>query len=339
MTSTLRLDDSSDAREAASEFKHVHDAVHTEVARMVVGQQPVVAGVLSALFSGGHVLLEGVPGLGKTLLVSSISDAVDLSFRRIQFTPDMMPADIRGTNVLSEDGKGGTQLEFQPGPLIANLVLADEINRATPRTQSALLESMQEKQISVGNRTISLDEPFCVMATQNPIEQEGTYPLPEAQLDRFLFKLTVGYPGEEDYRTIMRRTTANEDIQLKPVTDAATILRLRHVVRSVPLPEHVETEAIRIVMATQPGNTYAPQLVNEVVSLGASPRGVQGLILAGKVRCLLEGRFAVAGEDVRAVALDVLRHRVLINFQGLSEGVSADDVITDVLAIVPTVEG
>ena len=338
MTSTLHLDDPSDAREAAAEFKQIHDAVHAEVGRLVVGQETVVTGVLAALFSGGHVLLEGVPGLGKTLLVSSISQAVDLSFRRIQFTPDMMPADIRGTTVLSEDGKGGTQLEFQPGPLIANLVLADEINRATPRTQSALLESMQEKQISIGNRTIPLDEPFCVMATQNPVEQEGTYPLPEAQLDRFLFKLTVDYPAEEDYRTIMRRTTSTEDIQLKPVTDAATVLRLRQVVRAVPLPEHVETEAIRLVMATQPGNTYAPQIVNEVVSLGASPRGVQGLILAGKVRCLLQGRFAVAAEDLRAVALDVLRHRVLVNFQGLSEGIVADDVITEVLGSVRTVE-
>jgi len=339
MSSTLRLDDPSDAREAASEFKQVHNAVQAEVGRMVVGQEAVVRGVLSALFAGGHVLLEGVPGLGKTLLVSSISDSVDLSFRRIQFTPDMMPADIRGTNVLSEDGKGGTQLEFQPGPLIANLVLADEINRATPRTQSALLESMQEKQISVGNRTIHLEEPFCVMATQNPVEQEGTYPLPEAQLDRFLFKLTVGYPAEDDYRTIMRRTTATEEIQLQPVTDAQTIVRLRQVVRAVPLPEHVETEAIRIVMATQPGNSYAPQIVNEVLTLGASPRGVQGLILAGKVRSLLEGRFAVAGEDLRAVALDVLRHRVLVNFQGMSEGVTADDVIREVLENVPTVEG
>ena len=317
----------------------MHNAVQAEVGRMVVGQEAVVRGVLSALFAGGHVLLEGVPGLGKTLLVSSISDSVDLSFRRIQFTPDMMPADIRGTNVLSEDGKGGTQLEFQPGPLIANLVLADEINRATPRTQSALLESMQEKQISVGNRTIRLEEPFCVMATQNPVEQEGTYPLPEAQLDRFLFKLTVGYPAEDDYRTIMRRTTATEEIQLQPVTDAQTIVRLRQVVRAVPLPEHVETEAIRIVMATQPGNSYAPQIVNEVLTLGASPRGVQGLILAGKVRSLLEGRFAVAGEDLRAVALDVLRHRVLVNFQGMSEGVTADDVIREVLENVPTVEG
>jgi MoxR-like ATPase len=339
MSSTLSLDDPSAAREAASEFIQVHAAVHGEVARMIVGQESVIDGVLAALFAGGHVLLEGVPGLGKTLLVSSLSRAVDLNFSRIQFTPDMMPADIRGTNILTDDGAGGTKLEFQPGPLVANLVLADEINRATPRTQSALLESMQEKQISVGNRTIILAEPFCVMATQNPIEQEGTYPLPEAQLDRFLFKLVVGYPAEEDYRTIIRRTTANEEIELKPVTDAATVVRMRHVLRAVPLPEHVESEAIRIVMATQPGNQYSPSLVDEVVSLGASPRGVQGLILAGKVRALLQGRFAVAGEDLRAVAMDVLRHRVLVNFQGMSDGITADEVIASVLAHVPAVEG
>jgi MoxR-like ATPase len=197
---------------------------------------------------------------------------------------------------------------------------------------------MQEKQISVGNRTIILEEPFCVMATQNPVEQEGTYPLPEAQLDRFLFKLVVGYPAEDDYRTIIRRTTSSEEVELNSVTDAETVVRLRQVVRSVPLPEHVESEAIRIVIATQPGSKYAPEIVNEVVSLGASPRGVQGLILAGKVRALLNGRFAVAGEDLRAVAMEVLRHRVLVNFQGMSDGVSPDDVIAEVLANLPSVE-
>ncbi|MCG8649762.1 MAG: MoxR family ATPase, partial [Pirellulales bacterium] len=251
----------------------------------------------------------------------------------------MMPADIRGTNVLSEDESGGTKLEFQAGPLVANLVLADEINRATPRTQSALLESMQEKQISVGNRTIVLEEPFCVMATQNPVEQEGTYPLPEAQLDRFLFKLIVGYPSEEDYRTILRRTTANDEVTLNAVSDAQTVVRMRKVVRGTAVPEHVESEAIRLVMATQPGNQYAPSIVNEMVSLGASPRGVQSLILAGKVRALLSGRYAVAGEDLRAVAHDVLRHRVLVNFQGLSEGIEPDQVITEVLQHVPSVAG
>lgn len=331
MSSTLTVENSDQAREAAEEFKKVHTAIRTEVAKVMVGQDAVVEGVLAALFSAGHVLLEGVPGLGKTLLVSSISKVIDLSFSRIQFTPDMMPADIRGTNVLTENEGGGTKLEFQAGPLVANLVLADEINRATPRTQAALLESMQEKQISVGNRTIKLEEPFCVMATQNPVEQEGTYPLPEAQLDRFLFKLVVGYPAEEDYRTILRRTTANEQAELKPVSDAATVVRMRQVVRSVPVPEHVETAAIQMVMGTQPGTNYAGKLVNEVVALGASPRGVQSLILAGKVRALLEGRFAVAVEDLKAVAADVLRHRVLINFQGMSDGITTEDIVAEVV--------
>lgn len=325
------IDSPEAAHEAAEEFRKVHSEIRTEVGRMMVGQEATVDGVLSALFAGGHVLLEGVPGLGKTLLVSSIGKAIDLSFSRIQFTPDMMPADIRGSNILTENESGGTKLEFQSGPLVANLVLADEINRATPRTQAALLESMQEKQISVGKRTIKLEEPFCVMATQNPVEQEGTYPLPEAQLDRFLFKLVVGYPAESDYRTILRRTTANENIELKSVSNAETILRMRHVVRSVAVPEHVETQAIRMVMATQPGNQYTPAMVTELVSLGASPRGIQSLILAGKVRALIEGRFAVAGEDLKAVAPDVLRHRILVNFQGISEGITSDNIVTEVL--------
>lgn len=339
MSSTPTIDDPAAAREAAAEFCSVHQAIRQEVSRMMVGQEAIVDGVLAALFSAGHVLLEGVPGLGKTLLISSLGKALRLSFSRIQFTPDMMPADIRGTNVLTESESGGTSLEFQAGPLVANLVLADEINRATPRTQSALLESMQEKQITVGNRTIALEEPFCVMATQNPVEQEGTYPLPEAQLDRFLFKLIVGYPSEADYRTILRRTTSNEEIALNAVSDAETIVRMRKVVRGTAVPEHVESESIRLVMATQPGNEYAPEIVNEVVALGASPRGVQALILAGKVRALLNGRFAVAGEDVRAVAHDVLRHRVLINFHGMSDGITPDHIIDEVLKHVPPVAG
>lgn len=331
MSSTLTVENSKQARAAADEFKRVHSAIRTEVSKMMVGQEAVVDGVLAALFAGGHVLLEGVPGLGKTLLVSSISKAINLQFSRIQFTPDMMPADIRGTNVLTENESGGTKLEFQAGPLVANLVLADEINRATPRTQSALLEAMQEKQISVGSRTLKLEEPFCVMATQNPVEQEGTYPLPEAQLDRFLFKLVVGYPAEEDYRTILRRTTATEEIELQPVSDAETVVRMRNVVRSVPVPEHVETKAIQMIMATQPDNAYSCALAKDIVALGASPRGVQSLILAGKVRALLEGRFAVSTEDLTAVAFDVLRHRILVNFQGMSDGISSDDVIKQVI--------
>jgi MoxR-like ATPase len=332
MTSTHEnVDDAAGARAAADEFRTVHARIRDQVTRMMVGQDDIVDGVLAALFAGGHVLLEGVPGLGKTLLVRTLGQAVSLKFSRIQFTPDMMPADIRGTDVLIEDHHGGTRLEFQPGPLVANLVLADEINRATPKTQSALLESMQEKQISVGNRTLPLEEPFCVMATQNPIEQEGTYPLPEAQLDRFLFKLVIGYPQEEEYRTILRRTTTTEEVEIEHVSRGEEIVAMRQVVRAVPVPEHVETEAIRLVMATQPGGPYSPAIVNEVVSLGASPRGAQALLLAGKVKALLAGRFAVAGEDLRAIAHPVLRHRVLINFQGLSEGVSPDDVVDAVL--------
>lgn len=331
MSSALIVDNPEDARRAADEFRAVHASIRNEVSRMMVGQEAAVDGVLAALFAAGHVLLEGVPGLGKTLLVSSIGKTIDLSFSRIQFTPDMMPADIRGTTVLTENESGGTQLEYQAGPIVANLVLADEINRATPRTQAALLESMQEKQISVGKRTIQLQEPFCVMATQNPVEQEGTYPLPEAQLDRFLFKLVVGYPSEEDYRTILRRTTTNQEVDLKAVSNAETVLRMRQVVRAVPVPEHVETEAIRLVMATQPGNQYTRPIVEEAVSLGASPRGVQSLILAGKVRALLEGRFAVAVEDLKAVAMDVLRHRILVNFHGMSDGITSDDVVREVI--------
>ncbi|MBK7874264.1 MAG: MoxR family ATPase [Planctomycetes bacterium] len=305
-----------------------------EVGRVLVGQDEVVDGVLAALFAGGHVLLEGVPGLGKTLLVRTLGRAVDLAFSRIQFTPDMMPADIQGTQILVETEGGGHKLEFQEGPLIASLILADEINRATPKTQSALLEAMQEKQVTVGRRTIALKEPYCVMATQNPVEQEGTYPLPEAQLDRFLFKLVVGYPMESEYASILDRTTGTSEEDVKKVSNGAEILSLRQVVRSVPVPAHAQTHAIRLVMATQPKSEYAPKVVNDMVSLGASPRGAQALLLGGKVHALLAGRFAVAEEDVRAVAPAVLRHRVMVNFRAHSEGVTAESVVKAVLDAV-----
>jgi MoxR-like ATPase len=319
------------AREAAEQFRTVYRKIHDEVGHMMVGQEAVVEGVLTALFAGGHVLLEGVPGLGKTMLIRTLGRCVDLNFSRIQFTPDMMPADIQGTSVLVDSAEGGTELRFQEGPLVANLVLADEINRATPKTQSALLEAMQEKQISVGTRTIVLDEPFCVMATQNPVEQEGTYPLPEAQLDRFLLKLVIGYPQEEEYREILRRTTTRQEVEINQVSSGAEVMRLRETVRSVPVPEHAETHAIRLVMATQPGSGYAPPLVEENVMLGSSPRGAQALLLAGKVRALLDERFAVSCDDVRAVAASVLRHRVLIGFHGQSEGITPDHIVDAVL--------
>ena len=319
------------ARQAAAQFRDQYEAIRAEVGRMMVGQQDVIEGVLTALLAGGHVLLEGVPGLGKTMLVSSLGKAVDLSFSRIQFTPDMMPADVRGSSVLVDDGKGGHSLQFEEGPIVANLVLADEINRATPKTQSAMLEAMQERQVSVGKRTIRLEEPFCVMATQNPVEQEGTYPLPEAQLDRFLFKLVVGYPAEADYKEILNRTTGGIDVALKNVSSAADILAMRQTARSVPVPEHVQDYAVRLVMGTQPGSNYAPKLVGEAVALGSSPRGAQALILAGKVKALLAGRFSVAHEDIDAVAKPVLRHRILLNFQAQSDGIDTDAVVDAVL--------
>ena len=323
-----------DARESAAEFKAVFAKVKTEVGKMVVGQEHVVDGVLTAMMAGGHVLLEGVPGLGKTLLVRTLSEAVSLAFSRIQFTPDMMPADIQGTMVLTETAGGGHELTFQQGPLIANLILADEINRATPKTQSALLEAMQEKQVTVGRRTIHLEEPYCVMATQNPVEQEGTYPLPEAQLDRFLFKLIVGYPAESEYHAILDRTTGADDVDIGHVTNAEEIGNLRTTVRAVAEPEAARTFAIRLVMATQPDSDLAPSSVTECASLGSSPRGVQGLILAGKVQALLDDRFAVSADDIRAVALPVLRHRILLNFRAQANNVSADELVEEVLKSV-----
>ena len=325
------MSDATAARESAAKFQSVHEKIRSQVARAIVGQDAVVEGVLTALLAGGHVLLEGVPGLGKTYLVRSLGYAVDLAFSRIQFTPDMMPADIRGTNVLVESEGGGHRLEFEQGPLFANLILADEINRATPKTQSALLEAMQERQVSVGRSTYPLAEPYCVMATQNPVEQEGTYPLPEAQLDRFLMKLVVDYPAESEYHEILDRTTTDTEVKVEPVSNAEEILALRHTVRAVPVPQHVQEHAVRLVIATQPRSAYAPATVTDNVVLGASPRGAQSLLLCGKVRALLDGRFAVSADDVRAVAHPVLRHRILLGFQGQAAGVRPDDVVDAVL--------
>jgi len=319
------------ARKAADKFKATYHAIKDQIARVMVGQDAVVEGVLTALFAGGHVLLEGVPGLGKTLLISSLGRAVDLPFTRIQFTPDMMPADIIGTQVLVEKEGGGHEVQFEEGPLVSNIILADEINRATPKTQSALLQAMQERQISVGRRTIDLQEPYCVMATQNPVEQEGTYPLPEAQLDRFLFKLIVGYPQEHEYKAILDRTVGDEDLVVDAVSNGPAILAMRHVVRQVPVPGHVQDYAIRLMMGTQPGSKHATRATHDNVALGSSPRGAQALLLAGKVQALLAGRFTVNTDDVRKVALPALRHRVIVNFQGQSDGVTPDDIVRGVL--------
>jgi MoxR-like ATPase len=325
---------STTAATKAKGFRTTFDKIKTEISRIMVGQEEVIDGVLTALMAGGHVLLEGVPGLGKTMLIRSLGEALDLKFSRIQFTPDMMPADIQGTSILVEKARGGQEVKFREGPLVSSLVLADEINRATPKTQSALLEAMQEKQLTVGTRTIKLKEPYCVMATQNPIEQEGTYPLPEAQLDRFLFKLVVGYPKESEYHDILNRTTTSEHIDIKKVSTGARINQLRNVVRSVPVPEHVQGYAIRLVMATQPRSEYAPSLVNEFVMLGSSPRGAQSLLLGGKVRALVARRFAVSCDDVREIAKSALRHRIMVNFHGISEGITPDRLIEEVLSEV-----
>ena len=323
------------ATQRVRQFSETFEIIRNEINKMIVGQQDVVDGVLTALMVGGHVLIEGVPGLGKTMLVSTLSQVVNLQFNRIQFTPDMMPADIVGSSVLMDDGSGKHTLTFQEGPIVSNLVLADEINRATPKTQSALLEVMQEKQLTAGHRTIKMPDPFCVMATQNPVDQEGTYPLPEAQLDRFLFKLIVGYPTESDYHTIIDRTTSNAKIEIQPKTSAETLRELRQTVRDIPVPSAAKTYAIRLVMASQPGSEYATGMVNEYVSLGASPRGIQSLMRAAKVKALLTNRFAVSCDDVESVVLQVLRHRIACNFKAQASGISADAIINDILARLP----
>ena len=324
------MTDTSAVRAQVARFQQSFTDLRSAVHRRIVGQQDVVDGVLVALFAGGHVLLEGVPGIGKTVLVKTLGEALHLQKSRIQFTPDLMPADVLGTMVL-EEGDGGRAVRFQPGPIHANLLLADEINRATPKTQSALLEAMQEQQATVGGQTRKLPQPFVVLATQNPVEQEGTYPLPEAQLDRFLFKLIVGYPREEEYAAILQRTTGGAAPKVPAVATAEDVLALRKLVREVPVPEVAQRLAVRLVMATQPKSPYASERVNQFVHLGSSPRGAQALVLAGKVYALCAGRFAVSGDDVRKAALPALRHRMLLNFEGLGEGLTPDDLVREIL--------
>jgi len=324
----------TEAEELATTFRDVFNKIKAEVHKAFVGQDDVVENVLSVLLSDGHVLLEGVPGLGKTLLAHTVASALDLDFSRIQFTPDLMPADIVGTMVLHEKEGGGHELRFQEGPVISNFILADEINRATPKTQSAMLEAMQERQVSVGRRTMPLPDPFIVIATQNPVEQDGTYPLPEAQLDRFMIKLVVDYPNEDEYLGIIQRTTTKTKVKIDPVSSGAEVKKMREIVRSVPVSEQVQRYAVRLVMATQAGSPYATDAVSKYVSLGSSPRGVQSLILMGKVRALMGGRYAVSCQDIRDMALPVLRHRVMLGFEGLSERIDVDDMIRDTIASV-----
>ena len=313
------------------QFRRQFSSITQQVGRRIVGNEEVIDGTLTALVAGGHVLLEGIPGLGKTQLVHTIADVLHLQFARIQFTPDLMPADIIGTNVVQETAAGGKVLDFQPGPIFANIVLADEINRATPKTQSALLEAMQEKSVSVGRRTFKLDQPFFVLATQNPLEMEGTYPLPEAQLDRFLFKLRVQYPSEESLHEILNRTTRNEVPEVDRVVDAAQLLEMRKTVRDVPIARPVQSYAIRLVLASHPNSAHATAMVNKYVRYGASPRAAQALVVGGKIRALLHDRLHVSAEDVRALALPALRHRILLNFEGEAEQVDTDRIVADII--------
>lgn len=317
------------------EFREAYRRVKTEIGKVIVGHDEIVHGVLTCLFIGGHALLEGVPGLGKTLLVRTLADAVSLDFNRIQFTPDLMPADIIGTNVVMEAPDGRRVFEFQRGPIFSQIVLADEINRATPKTQSALLEAMQERSVTVGGVVHTLKEPFFVMATQNPIEQEGTYPLPEAQLDRFLFKLIVGYSTREELKAILDRTTRGETPRAEKVIDGVTLIRMQRLVREVILAAHVQDYAIRLTLASHPDGPFAPPITNKYIRWGSSPRGAQTLALAAKVRALLDGRYNVSFEDVRRVFLPALRHRVLLNFEAQAEGIGSDEVLLKILDHVP----
>ncbi|MCO5052611.1 MAG: MoxR family ATPase [Verrucomicrobiae bacterium] len=316
-------------------FRTTYAALRGEIAKVIVGHDEIVAHTLIALFAGGHVLLEGVPGLGKTLLIRTLSEVLDLGFNRIQFTPDLMPADILGTNLVMESDSGRREFQFQRGPIFAHLILADEINRATPKTQSAMLEAMQEKQVTAGGELRKLSEPFFVMATQNPIDQEGTYPLPEAQLDRFFFKILVGYPSAADLNEVINRTTAGARAEVNKVLTRENLLKLMKLVREVPVASHVKDYAVRLVLATHPKTDTAASIANQYLRFGSSPRGAQTLILAGKVRALTQGRFNVSFEDIQTAALSALRHRLIPNFEAEAEGITTDHVIAQILRDVP----
>jgi len=324
---------------APEAFAERAQAIEREIGQVIVGQAALVRQTLTGLLANSHVLLEGVPGLGKTMLVRTIADVIDCSFSRIQFTPDLMPADITGTNILIEED-GQRVFKFQPGPIFANLILADEINRATPKTQSSLLEAMQEHQVTVARQRFALEAPFFVLATQNPLEMEGTYPLPEAQLDRFIFKVMVPFPSEEDLVAIMDRTTGSESVTAFKVCTAAEIVEMQRLARAVPIAPHVTAYAVSVLAATHPDQPRAPGLVRDYVRYGGSPRGAQALVTGGKIYALLDGRFNVSIDDIRAVAVPALRHRIILNFEGEAEGITSEAVVRSILdaVVAPTVE-
>jgi MoxR-like ATPase len=320
---------SQDSRVQA--FVTAFEGLRAEVEKVIVGHHEVITHVLTGMFAGGHVLLEGAPGLGKTLLIKTLSEGLDLSFSRIQFTPDLMPADIIGTNIIVEDADGRKHFQFQHGPIFAHILLADEINRATPKTQSALLEGMQENAVTVGGATRPLPAPFFVLATQNPIEMEGTYPLPEAQLDRFLFKLRVRYPQLEELNSIIDRTTQSRPATVHRILSGPDVLSFRELIREVPIASHVRDFASAIIMATHPQWEQASDVARRFVRYGASPRGAQALVLGAKVRALAEGRYNVSIDDIKALAVPALRHRVILNFEGEAEGIDTDTLISRVV--------
>ncbi|MBA2114334.1 AAA family ATPase [Bremerella alba] len=322
-------------QQQADEFRSRYLAVKEQIQKVIVGHEDIVHGVLTCLFVGGHCLLEGVPGLGKTLLIRTLAQALDLNFSRIQYTPDLMPADILGTNMVMETPDGRRVFEFQKGPIFTQICLADEINRATPKTQSAMLETMQEGSVTVGGNRFVLDKPFFVLATQNPIEQEGTYPLPEAQLDRFMFKLVVGYSSADDLGTIIDRTTKGTNVEAEKVMEGAEIMKWQQVIREVILAKHVQDYIVRLTLATHPEGPMSLPITNQYLRWGSSPRGAQTLALTAKVRALLDGRYNVSYEDVRRVYLPAMRHRVILNFEAQAEGLDTDHVLLELLEKVP----
>jgi len=328
-----------DAR--VQDFVASFEGLRAEVEKVIVGHREIINHVLIGMFAGGHVLLEGVPGLGKTLLIKTLAEGLELSFSRIQFTPDLMPADIIGTNIIVEDADGRKHFQFQQGPIFAHILLADEINRATPKTQSALLEGMQEASVTVGGISRPLPSPFFVLATQNPIEMEGTYPLPEAQLDRFLLKLRVRYPAIEELNTIIDRTTQARPVSVDRVMSGERVLAFRELIREVPIADHVRALASTIIMATHPLWEHAPEVARRFVRYGASPRGAQALVLGAKVRALAEGRFNVSVEDLKALVAPALRHRIILNFEGEAEGIDVDTLVAQIVesAEAVTVQG
>lgn len=324
-----------DIKNQVQDFCSTFQKIKAEIGKVIVGHEDIVVGTLTAVVGGGHVLLEGVPGLGKTLLVRTLSDVLELSFNRIQFTPDLMPADILGTNLVVETPEGKREFQFQHGPIFAHLVLADEINRATPKTQSAMLEAMQEKSVTAGGSIRKLDEPFFVLATQNPIDQEGTYPLPEAQLDRFFFKLVVSYPTREDLLEVLTRTTEGHTAKVERVVNGEKLQSMQRLARQVPVPSHVKDYVARLILATHPKTTTASPMANQFLRFGSSPRGAQTIIVAAKVRALIDGRTNVSFDDVTAVAVPALRHRLILNFEADAEGITSDVVIAAILKDLP----